>query len=106
MIKSNRSKLAVTAICSLTAAGCGSSSSTSASLGSVGLSTLPSVSGMIKTNGSSASLTGGSSYAVTGTAPLVSALKASADTYFWNGLIATLNATNANAITSAQRNKF
>jgi hypothetical protein len=105
-----KSIMIASAICGISA-GCGSSdsASTSAALSSVGLSQLPSAASMVSQNSSSSAVIGdrdGVGYSVTGTAPLVSALKANADTYFWNGLVATINGKNVNAITTAERNQF
>lgn len=52
------------------------------------LSQLPDASSMVATSTSSTAL---SLASVSGTAPLITDLKSSADQYFWNGLVATIN---------------
>lgn len=64
---------------------------------------LPDISTLVTTSSGSSSLAA----AVTGTPPLLKDLSESnIDSYFWEGLIATINATTASAITDEQRNAF
>lgn len=90
-------------------AGCGSSGSSGGSTSSTtsaanSLSDLPATSTLV-TGGASADLSAKSlGKAATGTPPLLKDITSSnADTYFWNGLLATINATAVGSITDAQR---
>ncbi|GEM_PF-2121897 len=93
--------------------GCGTSSSSGGSGGSGGssavavtsVSQLPSISTLPNTSSSSSALN--VKDAVTGTPPLLKDITSTlADTYFWDGLIATLNSQSASAITQTQTNAF
>lgn len=83
--------------------GCGSSSSeTSANVTSI--SDLPTISTMVDTTGASGSISV-TTKAISGTPPLLTGISSSnADTYFWNGLLATIS-TNQSA-TQDQINSF
>jgi hypothetical protein len=85
--------------------GCGSTSSETSSSASGttvnSLTKLPDVTTLVTTGSSTSTLKA----AVTGTPPLLKGITATtADTYFWNGLIATINA--AASVTSDQINSF
>ncbi len=92
--------------------GCGSTTTTTTAtsdLETVSLDKLPSVSGLVTASGSSAKLGFGvdaGELAVSGTPPKLGDISdAAADTYFWNGLVATINATSG-SISQAQANQF
>jgi hypothetical protein len=79
--------------------GCGGGGGASVS----SLSQLPDPQGMVST---SSSTTGLSRATVSGTAPLITALKADADTDFWNGLIAQINDASFSSLdTETKRTK-
>lgn len=91
--------------------GCGSGGSSGSSTSSTdanSLSDLPSTSTIVNGGGTSSSLSAKSlGKAVTGTPPLLKDITTSnIDTYFWNGLLATLDSTAVGSITAAQRNAF
>lgn len=97
----------------LAAAGCGGGGSSGGTSGTTSssadsLSDLPSTSTLVKGGGTSTNLSAKSvSKAVTGTPPLLKDINSSnVDTYFWNGLIATLTNTSVGSITQAQRDAF
>lgn len=86
----------------------GSSTTSTSSTDANSLSDLPTTSTMVNGGGTSSSLSAKSlAKAVTGTPPLLKDITTSnIDTYFWNGLLATLDATDAASITAAQRAAF
>lgn len=97
---------AITLFSTAMGSGCGSSSSSDSGLSDVSLSSIPSASTMVKTNSSSAFLDrmGNGSFAVSGTAPVVTDLKANVDAYFFGGLIAEINA--AGSLTQEQKSTY
>lgn len=111
----SESASALVAAACIALSGCGKddAAATTSAVGEVKLSDLPSASSMIKTNsGSSARLSSGrtdSAYAVSGTAPLIGVLGSNPDQYFWNGLVATINAKStpySTTISNAEKDQF
>lgn len=81
--------------------GCGSSSNTPSSASATSISELPSVSTLVATDSSSPSII----KAVSGTPPVLKDISESnVDTYFWNGLLATITA--AGSATSSQISSY
>lgn len=92
--------------------GCGSSTSSTSSTGTLStaltsLSDVPNSSDMFAANTASANLSAKAEAtpAVSGTAPILTTItEATADTYFWNGIVAAINA--AGVATAAQISQF
>lgn len=102
----------------MASAGCGKSNGTgtdSGNLSNANLTKIPGANTMVGSSSTSSSSRikspiknigkiDGSNLAVSGTPPLVTALKDGADQYFWNGLVSTI--VSANSATAAQKTQF